>query len=596
MHATGFPPLAEPQGAVGWKGSWCVDQADSPSARWLQQSSADATLSVGTWSVFCGAASCATLGRTGCPQQYSALCSSCETLSVPVLGARFFFRIGLFMNRVLSLLISGSLSDYRAEWFSNVRADLLAGLTVALALIPEAIAFSLLAGLAPAVGLYASFIIAVTTAFLGGRPGMISAATGAMALLMFDLVHDYGLEYLLAATVLTGVLQVLFRTMKLGRYMKFIPRAVMTGFVNALAILIFMAQLPAFRGAGWEMYALVAGGLVIIYGLPRLTKVIPSALAAIVVLSGVSIAMGLPVQTIGDLGPLPTMLPSFHIPMVPWNMETLAIIFPVSLAMSIVGIVESLLTAAVVDDATDTVSCRHRETQGQGIANIVAGFFGGMAGCAMIGQSVINVQSGGRGRLSTFTAGILLMVLILGLGSLVARIPMGALVAVMIAVSVGTFDWSSIRDVRRLPVTETLVMIVTVSVVLYTHDLAKGVFAGVLFSALLFARQVAKFVVITRHATDGHDTYTVQGELFFVSVEEFRDRMRHAPDVDRLTIDFRDAHIWDASAVGAIDAVVLKLRARGIDVQLEGLNEASASIIDRLAVHDRPELQRANSH
>lgn len=538
----------------------------------------------------------AALVRTARCKRYAVPYFYCKSLSGFAAETCLFFWIGLFMKRFLSLILSGSLSDYRAEWFSNVRGDLLAGLTVALALIPEAIAFSLLAGLAPAVGLYASFIIAITTAFLGGRPGMISAATGAMALLMFDLVREHGLEYLLAATVLTGILQVLFRTMKLGRYMKFIPRAVMTGFVNALAILIFMAQLPSFRGAGWQMYALVAGGLAIIYGLPRVTKVIPSALAAIVVLSGISIAMGLPVQTIGDLGPLPTMLPSFHMPVVPWNLSTLAVILPVSLAMSIVGIVESLLTAAVVDDATDTVSCRHRETQGQGIANIVAGFFGGMAGCAMIGQSVINVQSGGRGRLSTFTAGMLLMVLILGLGGWVARIPMGALVAVMIAVSVGTFDWNSIRDLRRLPVVETLVMLVTVSVVLYTHDLAKGVFAGVLFSALLFARQVAKFVVITRHATDGHDNYTVQGELFFVSVEEFRDRMRHARDVAKITIDFRDAHIWDASAVSAIDAVVLKLRARGIDVQLEGLNEASASIIDRLAVHDRPEMQRASSH
>ena len=484
----------------------------------------------------------------------------------------------------------------REEWFGNVRGDLLAGTTVSLALIPEAIAFSLIAGLAPQVGLYAAFIIAVSTAFFGGRPGMISAATGALALLMVDLVANHGLEYLLAATILTGVFQVVFRLLRLSRYIKFVPRPVMTGFVNALAILIFMAQIPAFKGATWHMYALVVAGLAIIYGLPKLTKSIPSPLVAIVVLGIASSLMGWRVANVGDMGPLPTALPFLHIPQVPYTIATFKLLAPYAVAFALVGIVESLLTASVVDEMTDTTSCKHAEARGQGVANIIAGFFGGMAGCAMIGQSVINVQSGGRGRLSSLTAGVFLITLILLLGDLVAAIPMGALVAVMFAVSIGTFDWNSIRTIRTMPVSETLVMVLTVSIVLISHDLALGVLSGVLASALLFVRKVSKLIDIKVINEGTHRTFEVHGQIFFGSVDTLRDTLRVEDDLDHVTIDLSHAHVWDASAVAALDATIIRMRGRGIQVDLRGLNDLSSSLMQDLATFNRPELQRAGGH
>ena len=476
---------------------------------------------------------------------------------------------------------------WKEEWFGNARGDLLSGLVVALALIPEAIAFSIIAGVDPAVGLYASIAIAITISFLGGRPGMISAATGAMALVMIDLVRDHGLNYLFAATILTGVLQVVFGWKKLGRYMKFVPHSVMVGFVNALAILIFLAQLPQLAGGGWLAYAFVLGGLAIIYGLPRLTTVVPSPLVAIVVLTVVSITSfgGDALRRVGDMGSLPSTLPSFALPSVPITWETLTIIFPVAMTLALVGLIESLLTASIVDEMTDTTSDKNVESRGQGYANIVAGCFGGMAGCAMIGQSVINVKSGGRRRLSTFAAGIYLMLLLVVFSKWLVLIPMGALVAVMVMVSIGTFDWGSLRSLRTAPPGESLVMALTVVTVVLTHDLAKGVIAGVILSALMFARKIARYASMTSVLSgDGLvRTYAVSGQLFFVTVTGFLAEFDYQDKVQRVVIDLTHSHIWDGSAVAAIRKVVVRFQRRGISVDVVGLNDASEILFERLA-------------
>jgi SulP family sulfate permease len=491
------------------------------------------------------------------------------------------------------------LARLRAEWFPNVRADLLAGMVVALALIPEAIAFSIIAGVDPKVGLYASFCIAVVIAFVGGRPGMISAATGAMALLMVGLVRDHGLQYLLAATILAGLLQLLAGVFRLGVLMRLVSRSVMTGFVNALAILIFLAQLPELIGVTWITYVMVAAGLAIIYLLPRLTTAVPSPLVAIVVLTAVSIGLGLDVRTVGNMGELPSDLPTFLLPQVPWNLETLRIILPVSATLAVVGLLESLMTASIVDELTDTPSDKNRECLGQGVANVVAGFFGGMAGCAMIGQSVINVKSGGRGRLSTLFAGAFLLFLILVLGDLVRRIPMPALVAVMIMVSIGTFRWRSLADLRVHPKSSSVVMLATVVVTVATHDLAQGVLVGVLLSGIFFARKVAGLFRITSETSaDGTTcTYVITGNIFFASAEVFADAFDFRAAVERVVIDVSRAHIWDLTAVAALDRVVLKFRREGTEVELIGMNEASTTLVDRLAAHDKPgALERLAAH
>ncbi|MBM7659991.1 SulP family sulfate permease [Bacillus mesophilus] len=482
-----------------------------------------------------------------------------------------------------------NLQQLKTEWFGNVRGDILAGIVVALALIPEAIAFSIIAGVDPMVGLYASFCIAVVIAFVGGRPAMISAATGAMALLMITLVRDHGLEYLFAATILTGVLQIIFGLLKLARFMKFIPRSVMVGFVNALAILIFSAQLPHFVGEGVVMYAMVAGALAIIYLLPRFTKVVPSPLVAIIVITVIAIYTGSEVRTVGDMGELTQALPFFGIPNIPFTFETLAIIFPYSLALTMVGLLESLLTATIVDDMTDTTSDKNMESRGQGIANIVAGFFGGMAGCAMIGQSVINVKSGARGRLSALVAGLFLMFLILVLGNVVIQIPMAALVGVMIMVSIGTFDWSSLKSLRRVPLTDSIVMVVTVVTVVFTHDLSKGVFAGILLSAIFFVAKISKVhVSSTFDHVLNKKTYRVRGQVFFASVTDLIEFFDFKEEVQKVEIDFSQAHVWDDSAVAAIDKIVIKFRENNSTVTIIGLNEPSSSLVERLAVHDKP--------
>ncbi|AFZ43731.1 sulfate transporter [Halothece sp. PCC 7418] len=487
----------------------------------------------------------------------------------------------------------------RREWFSNTQKDILAGAVVALALIPEAIAFSLIAGVDPKVGLYASFVIAIITAIFGGRTGLISGATGAMALLMSDLVKEHGLEYLFAASVLTGILQIVFGILKLDQQMKFVPRAVMIGFVNALAILIFMAQLPQLTDKPWEVYVMVVVGLGIIYLFPRLTQSVPSPLVAIIVLTAVSIAFDVDVPTVGDMGELPSTFPIFHFPDVPFNLETLQIIFPVALTLTIVGLLETLLTAALLDELTDTPSDKNREAKGQGIANIITGFFGGMAGCAMIGQSVINIQSGGRKRISTFTSGILLLFFILVLGNWVQQIPMASLVAVMIMVSIGTFSWSSIRNLPRVPRTETAVMITTVVITVLSHNLAIGVLVGIALSAIFFSREIAQVVFVDKTVSpDGmHCTYHVAGQIFFVSVEQFINAFDLKEDIERVTINLTHAHIWDQAAVAAIDKVVIQFRRHGAEVELVGLNEDSAKMLDRLAIHDKPDaLEKVASH
>ncbi len=487
----------------------------------------------------------------------------------------------------------------KKEWFSNIRGDLLAGVVVALALIPEAIAFSIIAGVDPKVGLYASFCIAVLTAIFGGRPGMISAATAATALLMVTLVRDHGLQYLLAAGILAGVLQVVAGLLKVGNVLRFVSRSVMTGFVNALAILIFMAQLGEFRGAGLVVYAMVAAGLGIIYLLPRVTKAIPSPLVAIGVLTAVSMIWKLDVRTVGDLGELPSTLPFFFFPDVPLNIGTLQIILPYSVGIATVGLLESLMTAQIVDELTDTPSDKNRESVGQGIANFVSGFFGGMAGCAMIGQSVINVKSGGRGRLSSLAAGVFLLVLVVVGGPWVQQIPMPALVAVMIMVSIGTFSWSSFKNLRLHPRSTSLVMLATVVVVVWTHNLALGVGVGVLLSALSFARKVAQIIRVTSSYEPESETrtYLVQGQVFFVSAPEFEGAFDFKEAAAKVRIDVSHAHFWDLSSVSALDKVVLKFRREGTEVEIIGLNEASATIVDRLAIHDKANaLERMLEH
>ena len=485
-----------------------------------------------------------------------------------------------------------SLDAYRAQWFGNVRADVLAGLVVALALIPEAIAFSIIAGVDPKVGLYASFSIAVLIAFVGGRPGMISAATAATAVLMVTLVRDHGLEYLLAATVLTGVIQIAMGLLRLGFVMRYVSKSVMTGFVNALAILIFMAQLPELdpTKVTWLTYALVMASLGIIYLFPYLTKAIPSPLVTIIVLTALTMYFGWDVRTVGDMGALPDTLPVFLIPDVPLTLETMWIILPYSLAIAVVGLLESLMTQNLVDDLTDTKSDRNQECIGQGIANTATGFIGGMAGCAMIGQSMINVKSGGRGRLSAFTAGAVLLVLVVFLGDWVAQIPMPALVAIMVMVSIGTFSWSSIRNLRRHPRSSSIVMIATVVTVVHTHNLAIGVLVGVLLSGIFFAGKIAQlFKVTSTISKDGRErTYVVQGQLFYGSVEDFMSAFDFKEALDRVVIDVSAAHIWDISSVQALDMAVLKFRRDGAEVEVVGMNEASETIVDRLAIHDKP--------
>jgi SulP family sulfate permease len=471
---------------------------------------------------------------------------------------------------------------------ARLRTEVLGGLVVALALIPEAISFSIIAGVDPRLGLFASFTMAVSIAFLGGRPAMISAATGAVALVVAPVVREHGVDHLLATVVLGGLIQILLGVLGVAKLVRFIPRSVMVGFVNALAILIATAQLPYLRDVPWVVYPLVAVGIALIVLLPRLTTAVPAPLVSIVVITGAVVALGLDVPDVGDQGELPSSLPALLVPDVPLTLETLRIIAPYAVAMALVGLMESLMTAKLVDDVTDTHSDKTREAWGQGAANVITGFFGGMGGCAMIGQTMINVKaSGARTRISTFLAGAFLLVLVVGLGDVVATIPMAALVAVMIMVAVGTFDWHSLRTLRRMPRSETLVMLATVAVTVATHNLAYGVITGVLVAAVMFVRRVAHFtqVVDVDHPDPDTRVYAVVGELFWASSNDLVYQFDYAGDPANVVIDLSESHIWDASTVATLDAITTKYAAKGKNVTIVGLNEASAERHDRLAGH-----------
>ena len=478
-----------------------------------------------------------------------------------------------------------------AGWFANIRADILAGIVVALALIPEAIGFSIIAGVDPRVGLYASVAIAIVIAFTGGRPGMISAATAAVAVVVVPLVRDHGVEYLFAATILMGIFQGIAAVLRLDLLMQFVSRSVITGFVNALAILIFMAQLPQLTGVSWQAYAMIAGGLAMIYLLPKLTTAVPSPLIAILVLSAISIGLDAPVNTVSDMGELPEGLPYFALPDVPLTWETLQIIAPYSATMAAVGLLESLLTAQIVDDMTHTNSSKQRECAGQGAANVVAAMFGGMGGCAMIGQSVINVTSGGRGRLSSLAAGVTLLVLLAVLGPWVGQVPMPALVAIMIMVSIGTFSWNSIPNLGKHPWQSSVVMVSTVVVVVTTHNLALGVLAGVVLSGVFFTHKVMTMFEVVRERDGDTATYRAKGQIFFASVDRFEAALgpeSTQPDpADHVIIDVSKAHFWDISAIGALDKVVDRMRRNGRSVQVRGLNRASTDLFDKFALTDK---------
>ncbi len=491
------------------------------------------------------------------------------------------------------------IDSLRDEWFSNVRGDILSGIVVALALIPEAIAFSIIAGVDPKVGLYASFCIAVVISFVGGRPGMISAATGAMALVMVDLVADHGLQYLLAATLLCGGIQIVMGILKLGNLMRFVSRSVVIGFVNALAILIFAAQIPELNPmterVGLTVYIMTAAGLGIIYLfplIPKIGRIIPSPLICIVGLTAVAMYMNLDIRNVGSMGALPDSLPMFLLPDIPFNLETLFIIAPYSIALAIVGLLESMMTATIVDDLTDTPSNKNRECRGQGIANVVSGFFGGMAGCAMIGQSMINIKSGGRTRLSTLMAGVVLLIMVVFLSKWVSQIPMAALVAVMIMVSIGTFNWQSIREFKTHPLSFNIVMLSTVLTTVFTHNLAYGVGVGVLLSALAFANKIGQFLTIFSEYDDSSNSryYYVQGQVFFASTTQFINSFDTKEALDSIQIDVSQAHFWDVSAVDTLDKLVMRLQREGIDVKVVGLNNASRTLIDRFSIHDRAYL------
>ncbi len=478
--------------------------------------------------------------------------------------------------------MSSKTSKLRREWFSNTPKDILAGIVVALALIPEALAFSIVAGVDPKLGLYGSFTIAVITAIFGGRTGLISGAAGAIALLVVYLVKDYGVEYLFAATILMGIIQAIFGLCKLGRLIKYVPRAVMVGFVNALAILMFISQLPHLINAPITVYLMTAIGLGIIYLLPRLTTSIPSPLVAIVTLTAFAIVGQVDVPTVGDMGDLPDSLPFFALPQLPLNSETLQIVFPYALTMAIVGLLETLLTASLVDELTDTTSDKNREAKAQGLGNIVTGLFGGIAGCAMIGQTVINIKSGGRQRLSSLSTGVALLFFVLVLANWVKQIPMASLVAVMIMISITTFNWASIKNIKRIPHNETAVMITTVLVTVLSHNLAIGVVIGFTLSTIFFSRKIAKMVYVDKQESeDGSKcTYSVSGQLFFASVDDFLAIFDFQAGYDSVVIDLTHSHLWDQGAVMAIDKIVLKYRKRGVEVELLGLNEASATLID----------------
>lgn len=471
---------------------------------------------------------------------------------------------------------------YRQEWFGNIKGDILAGIVVFMALIPEVMGFMIVAGVDPMVGIYASFCITVVTAIFGGRPGLISAAAGAMALVMAGLVRDYGIEYMFAATILTGALQVIFGFLKIGNLLKFIPKAVMVGFVNALGIMMFTSQLEHFNGSP-VLLLLGLIGIGIIYLFPKLTKKIPSPIIAIAVVTTIVLVFKIEIPTLGDMGSISSQLPKFILPNVPFNLETLAIIFPYAISLSIVGIVESLLTAQLIDDLTETNSDKNRETVGQGLANIVSGFFGGIAGCGMIGQAMVNYNYGGRGRLSSVVAGTVLLVSMISFSSFVSQVPVIALAAVMVVVSISTVNWQALKRIHKVPLTDTLVMLVTVVIVVMTHNLAYGVVAGTLLS-LLFLGLKSSSLDVTKEDGD----YMVKGQLSFTTTSMFINSFDYQTNLNKVRIDFTNALIMDESAVDAIDKVVIKLHKLGVEAELVGLSPDCERLVEKLALHNKP--------
>ena len=467
------------------------------------------------------------------------------------------------------------------EWFSNARGDILAGLVSSFAVIPEVVGFCIVAGISPMMGLYASFWLTVLMAFLGGRPAMISAAAGSMALVIVSLVRDYGPEYLMSATILTGVIMFILGVLKVGNLIKLIPNSVQIGFVDALAILIFSSQLGNFAGEGWQMYALVALGIAIIYLFPRITRAVPSTLIAVIVVTAIAIFFQAPVRTIGDMGSITAALPPFHIPAVPFTLETLRIILPYSISLALVGLVETLLTSKVMDEMTDTVGDRNRECRGLGIANIVSGFFSGTCGCAMIGQAIVNVNSGGRGRLSNFVSGAFLMVLIFILNDLMVQIPLAALVAVMITVSVSTFDWDSLRRLTRMPRTDALVIVLVVAIVVATNNLAYGVVVGLVLTAIFFAMQMSK-IKVEQQRSGNTIMYQINGQIFFASTESLISAFDFHTDAQYIQLDFSQAHLWDESAATTCKKIITKFESNGKQVTINGLDESSNLLITTL--------------
>ena len=477
------------------------------------------------------------------------------------------------------------MSKIKEEWLGNVRGDLIGGIVVCMALIPEAIGFSIVAGVDPMVGVYASFTLSLITSIFGGRPGLISAAAGSTALVLASLVKNYGIEYMFAATILAGVLQVILGYLKFGNLMRFIPKPVMIGFVNALGILMFKSQLKHFEG-GIILLVLGAIGIFIIYMLPRLTKVIPAPIVAIITITIIVIAFNINVKTLGDMGKITTELPKLSIPKIPFNLETLSVIFPYSISVALVGIVESLLTAQLVDELTDTPSNKNRECVGQGLGNVVTGFFGGIAGCGMIGQTIINNTYGGRGRLSTLTAGTAMLFSIIILNRFVTKIPVVALASVMVVVAISTFNWGSIKRIKKVPKSDTLVMISTVVVVLLTNNLAYGVVVGIIISSIAFVSKISD-INIEKKEVKGYVKYIVKGQLFFVSTTKFIDSFEYNEKIDIIDIDFTNARVWDESAVDAIDKVVIKYKKNNINVNLTGLNEKSLDLIDKIGTYNK---------
>ncbi|MCW1427787.1 SulP family inorganic anion transporter [Novosphingobium sp. JCM 18896] len=485
-------------------------------------------------------------------------------------------------------MTSQAFARYCAEWFDgagNARRDILAGMVGTFALIPEVIAFSFVAGIDPEVGLFASFVIGIVIAFAGGRPAMISGAAGSVALVAAALVHSHGLQYLLAATLLAGLFQIAFGLMKLNVLMRFVSRSVRTGFVNALAILIFSAQVPQMLNVSWHTYAMIAAGLGIIYLTPKVTKAIPSPLICVIVLTAISMAFPMPIHTVADLGRLPATLPAFALPAVPYAWQTLTVVAPYALAMAAVGLLESMMTASVVDDLTDTNSSKAQECTGLGLANLAAGLFGGIAGCGMIGQTVGNVRYGGRGRLSTLVAGVFLLLVMVPLRPWIAQVPVAALVAIMIMVSISTFSWASLRDLARHPKVSGGVMLATVAVTVATHDLSMGVGVGVLLSGVFFAFKVTRLMQVRSEYCDATDTrtYVVSGQIFFASAEIFVDQFDLRDTARTVRIDLSAGHLWDVTAVGALEDLVTRMRRHGTAVEVIGMNEASAILVDRHA-------------